>query len=231
MSKNLLWLAGILAVVAFLMMRDRVPTPGPRTVVTATPAVPPQEILIDLRNNAYHADQGLPVEVLEANVKGEMLLKLTLDGSPYSMARIHLTYGDTPRGWTFNLGDSRTNNGHGGDGGTQSRDAEVQIHNQNLGIFGNDFMEGRDHKLRVVKDIIGAEGNEVSIQVSNEDVQYASAATTDGLNSPYLFALAGQQEREGQVNHDLYVAFNRVVSGRGRRGSGLTDVRIELLQP
>lgn len=54
------------------------------------------------------------------------VLRLTLD--PFGLrrvARFDLTMGSQIQGFTFNIGDSSTNNGYGGDGGTTSNSAEI----------------------------------------------------------------------------------------------------------
>ena len=54
------------------------------------------------------------------------VIRLTFD--PYGtrrIARFDLTMGPQIQGFTFNIGDSITNNGYGGDGGTTSNSAEI----------------------------------------------------------------------------------------------------------
>ncbi len=43
--------------------------------------------------------------------------------------------------WSFNLGDSNTNNGWGGDSMTAINDAEIQILNGNLEVYGSDLLD------------------------------------------------------------------------------------------
>ena len=54
------------------------------------------------------------------------VVRLTFD--PFGsrrIARFDLTMGPQIHGFTFNIGDSATNNGYGGDGGTTSNSAEI----------------------------------------------------------------------------------------------------------
>ena len=60
------------------------------------------------------------------NINKLGVLRLTFD--PYGtrrIARFDLSMGQQIQGFTFNLGDSATNNGYGGDGGTTSNSAEI----------------------------------------------------------------------------------------------------------
>ena len=48
------------------------------------------------------------------------------------------------------------------------------------------------------------------------------------MNSPYLFALAGQPDSEGPVNYDIDAAFNKVIAGDYRFGTGVGQVTVTL---
>ncbi|MEZ4717116.1 MAG: hypothetical protein R2851_13675 [Caldilineaceae bacterium] len=50
------------------------------------------------------------------------------------------------------------------------------------------------------------------------------------VESPYLFALDGQSDREGPVNFDIYAAFNRNITG-DRLGVGVRNVTVTLFGP
>ncbi|WP_197046531.1 hypothetical protein, partial [Planktothrix paucivesiculata] len=57
-------------------------------------------------------------------------LKINLgpaSSNPYDVAEFEVQYDGVPTGITVNIGDSSTNNGFGGDGATQSNDAELNI--------------------------------------------------------------------------------------------------------
>jgi hypothetical protein len=54
------------------------------------------------------------------------VLRLTFDPmGDRQILRLDLTMGAQVQGFTFNIGDSPTNNGYGGDGGTTSNSAEI----------------------------------------------------------------------------------------------------------
>jgi hypothetical protein len=58
---------------------------------------------------------------IEMNELG--VVRLTF--GPRRIARFDLSMGSQIQGFTFNIGDSATNNGYGGDGGTTSNSAEI----------------------------------------------------------------------------------------------------------
>ncbi len=208
MRKNLLWLGSLVALAALLFPLGS--QADSRRAVCR----------VDLTTNRYEMTSDAPMAWVQEPSQGRAVLKLTLQR--YRKARFTLTYGERPEGWTLNIADSSTCNGYGGDGGTQSNDAEVQIVGRDLSVWGNDQMIGQPtHKLYDLRDF--ASGT-VVVEVSDGSVLAGKAF----WQHPALFALAGQPDKEGPVNYDLYAGFNQVVSG-GRTGSGLNGVLVELL--
>jgi hypothetical protein len=65
--------------------------------------------------------------------------------------------------------------------------------------------------------------------VSNNFLGWSSFIGSGTLSSIHLFALNGQADFEGPVNHDIYAAFNRVISDTSRVGTGVGSVTIDLL--
>lgn len=175
---------------------------------------------VDLKKDTFEMSPGAPMRWVTEPRQGQAVLELSMKG--YRKARFVLTFAD-PSGWVLNVADSSTCNGYGGDAGTQSNDAEVQIVGRTLSVWGNDRLIGREtHKLYEVPDF--ASGT-VTLEIANESV----SAGTSRWTGPELFALAGQPDREGPVNDDIYAGFNTVVSG-GRTGQGLTLARVELVR-
>jgi hypothetical protein len=73
---------------------------------------------------------------------------------------------------------------------------------------------------------------QATFEVSNEKVVYDNHdGTASSLASPYLYALAGQPDSEGPVNCDVFAAFNRVIDGDYRSGSGVREVTLRLATP
>jgi hypothetical protein len=124
-----------------------------------------------------------------------------------------------------------SNNGYGGDGGTQSRDAEMQIINGNMSVNGNDHNTPAGAQLSEgnVPNFV-TNGSRVELEVSNEKLAWDNkSGLQNSLTSPYLYALNGQPDDEGSVNSEMYAGFNRVISGPGdRMGSGASKVTIML---
>ena len=63
-------------------------------------------------------------DVRECSAQGVVRLSFDPFGSK-RIARLDLAMGSQVQGFTFNIGDSSTNNGYGGDGGTTSNSAEI----------------------------------------------------------------------------------------------------------
>ncbi|WP_333119850.1 DUF4347 domain-containing protein [Microcoleus sp. Pol17_C1] len=162
----------------------------------------------------------------------EAVAKINFDGK-IKKAKFIVEYDKAPSGWTVNLGDSGSNDGYGGDGSTQSRDAEMQIVNGNMSVNGNDYNTPPGGELtqgNVPNFVTNA--SSVELEVSNEQLAWDNKnGLKNSLNSPYLYALNGQVDATGPVNSEIYAGFNRVISGPGDRiGAGASKVTI-LLNP
>ncbi|MEG4842206.1 DUF4347 domain-containing protein, partial [Microcoleus sp. B9-D4] len=162
----------------------------------------------------------------------EAVAKINFDGK-IKKAKFIVEYDKTPSGWTVNLGDSASNDGYGGDASTNSRDAEMNIVNGNMSVYGNDYNTPPGGELtpgNVPNFVTNA--SSVEFEVSNEQLGWDNKnGLKNSLNSPYLYALNGQVDATGPVNSEIYAGFNRVISGPGDRiGSGASKVTI-LLNP
>lgn len=192
----------------------------------------PVECTIDLARNR-HTCGGIPgLQFINAPAQSRALVKLTLDPATSGFERAVFTveYGEAPKGWSVNIGDSRSNDGHGGDAGDQTYSAELQILEDDLSIFGNDLLLPNPLHLALVENVAGA-GKAVQVEVADGFVGWKSPGRNDRLASPHLFGLAGQRDTEGPTNRDIYAAFNRTISGRNRTGTGVRRVRIQLIPP
>jgi len=207
-----------------------------------SPSAQAVECTIDL-NAATHTCGSIPsISVLSlsnlsaANADSaanddQALVKITLNPvtTPrYTQALFTLYYAGTPTGWTVNIGDSPSNDGWAGDAANFSNDAEMQILNSDMSVYGNDYTPpGRSLLLSAANFV--KSGETPIIKVMNNHLEWNSLTAEGGLTSPYLYGL-GQPDNEGKPNYDIYAAFNRVISGRPDRvGSGLAWVRITLM--
>jgi hypothetical protein len=158
--------------------------------------------------------------------------RVNVDLSPGGKrARFDVTYGASVSGWTVNIGDSPTNNGGAGDSGTQSRDAEMQILDNGMSIFGNDHTVGS--KLLANFSNLSLANRTIDLLVSDLrfDWSNVSPITNGFVSSPYLYALAGEFDTEGPVNYTIHAGFNRVVddaSASSRFGCGVTSFQVRV---
>lgn len=171
----------------------------------------------------------------------ETVLKINFEpASKYIAAIFDVKYDAEPWGLSVNIGDSSTNNGHSGDGVTQSNDAEMQIGvNPDANIppaqYNDLFVFGKDGSpnptLKIIPDVV-SKNQTISLTVANEYLAWnLPNGTASSLRSPYLYALKGQADQEGSVNYDIYAAFNRSIDGTYRPGSGVSQVRVSVIVP
>ncbi|CAL1525900.1 unnamed protein product [Lymnaea stagnalis] len=159
------------------------------------------------------------------------VLKITLPQDDASKRRVVLDMEfENPTGWTFNLGDSSTNNGYAGDSSSQSRDAEVHGNtNSLLGYLSDNGGSGQAFNIPNLysNHLTLLVGDEILVWTADQD-----PTKTNFFSSPGWYALNGQPDYEGPVNYDLYLGINKVISGgnyNGRVGSGLCRVGIKFL--
>ena len=163
----------------------------------------------------------------------QAVIKIDFSG-PYKGAELVLHYGKSPRLWTLDISDSKTGDGYGGDDGTTSNMAEVQIHNRQMRIYGNmlpGYMDATSDGGLLIKTIDGfvTKGSKATINISDEKLEWARGKIKDFLQSKFLFTLNGQQTEYGEVDYNVFIGFNRVVAGSFRNGSGLCSVNIKLI--
>ena len=207
--------------------------PSPVPTPTAQPPVQPFSCTVDLAANRNDCGNISGLAVLDQQ-GNQSLLRLTLDphSTGYTNVRFDLTYSGTPNGTSVDIGDSISNDGAGGDNGNQSNNAEVQIENSVLTVYGNDYTQPGDtidgkRQIKLVRDAVRADET-VSVEVSNERLGINGAGGIEVVNSPYLFALNGQEDRLGRVNYDIYAAFNRTIQHNNSGGYGVAKVVVTL---
>ena len=152
---------------------------------------------------------------------------------PYQVAKLQLHF-MRPRLWTLNVADSPNADGHGGGNGSTSNMAEMHIFNRQMRIYGNSLPGYRDATmngglLMQVRDNFVRKKDSVVIEVSDERVDWTVSGQKEFIESKFLYTLGGQNTTFGDVEHDIYVGFNRIVAGDYRNGSGLCRAAITLL--
>ncbi|XP_071100051.1 signal peptide, CUB and EGF-like domain-containing protein 1 isoform X2 [Haliotis cracherodii] len=176
-----------------------------------------------------------PTPTRDRTCAAQAVIRMDFSG-PYKGAKFLLDYGESPRLWTLDVSDSPTGDGFGGDNGTSSNNAEAQIHNRQLRVYGNSlpgYMEASingGNLLKVVDNFV-KKGAKVSVDISDERIEWVQGRKRDYMESRHLFTLSGQKTEFGPVESNVYVGFNRVVRGKYRSGSGLCRVTISLYQP
>lgn len=176
-----------------------------------------------------------PIEVVYS-YGHELLLRINLDPAQTEYRRVLFVvqYGrGKPTGWTVNIGDSRSNDGFGGDAGHQVNNAEIQVNDGRLSIYGRNGVPRASQELVRIDEAVEA-GSALAIEVGDGRVRWWHDAlgqdSAEEVVSPYLFALGGQTDGKGGVNYQVYAAFDRVVWGAANRnGDGVMRVDIRLL--
>lgn len=153
------------------------------------------------------------------------VLKLTFNQSDRKRAEITMAL-TNPKDWTFNIGDSETNNGYAGDGGSQAHDAEMHNINDNIYFYGSDKSYGLSWGQIFLRSGVVKTDN-LTINVQDELGTVFNGAFYAYINTMKMFALNSQPDFEGPVNNDIYFGINRVVSGDYRSGSGLCGFQVK----
>ncbi|MCI5195555.1 MAG: hypothetical protein D3919_04855 [Candidatus Electrothrix sp. AW5] len=166
--------------------------------------------------------------------KSQAVIAIKLDGTVnldgYTEAIFDIKYGKKRSGYTVNIGDSKTNNGGKGDAGTQSNDAELDIVDNLMSVYGND---GIDHAVdpemyKLLTYSLRPGRSSITLRIKDRFVGWTHLRRTGEHRSEYLYALNGQVDTEGPENHTIYAAFNRVVGTAFRSGEGVSKVSITL---
>ncbi len=186
--------------------------------------------VINLVNNTHNCQYVPAISFVLEPTNSKTVFKVNLEPalSGYTSAIFDVLYGGPPNDWTVNIGDSRSNNGYGGDAVHQSNDAEMQIRNTTLGVWGNDYLTLMEVRNMLNLYNIVSQGDTVSIEVSNYYLGWQVGQRIGELRSQYLYALDGQPDNEGPINYDIYAAFNRSIYSYYRYGSGVTQVTVTL---
>jgi hypothetical protein len=185
---------------------------------------------IDLENNSHNCQNITAIRFIESPSGNKVVICISLDPrtTRFTEATFNIEYKKKAVGWTVNIGDSISNNGFAGDGADQSNDAEMQILDQVLSVYGSDYT-APDARL-LLKSLPVVEGKRASIKltIKNQFLSCGYNGQTSELSSQYLYALKGQRDDEGAVNYEIYAAFNRTIGSSDRNGSGVRKITVEL---
>ncbi|KAH9495528.1 hypothetical protein Btru_013508 [Bulinus truncatus] len=150
------------------------------------------------------------------------VFKITIPPKDVTRRRVLIDFIlNNPTGWVYHIGDSSTNDGYGGDAGTQSRDAEFHLYGTISGYFGdgksNSLAFGHASNVKTRASYII--GDETQVWYYDCD-----PFTANYFHDPDYFALSGQPDEEGPVNYDILVGINRVIGNPEQFGAGACAV-------
>ncbi|HYU31767.1 MAG TPA: hypothetical protein VEW48_06360 [Thermoanaerobaculia bacterium] len=152
-------------------------------------------------------------------------LKIVIPGAPNTctQANIVVEYEGLPSAWSVDLGDSPTNDGFAGDGGTTDHDAELWILNENLALANGGTNPNNPQVFQHLALTDGA----IKFAVKNQFVSWGQ---------PYNFAQAPASQDLFAIpdttvpaadQRAIYLGLNRVISNRlDRTGCGARRVLI-----
>ena len=156
-----------------------------------------------------------------------------------------------PNGWVMNLGNSNTNNGWAGDGGTFSCDSEFDLRVNadsgrlnTLSVYSNDFAEIINRHLLVIDDFfpflvddpdkVQQKIQQAEFIVKDHHMSVKSLSCWSfnvKIDSEYLFRL-NHSDIEGYPDWIYWLGVNRVVhpinGASYRNGSGITKIEFTL---
>jgi hypothetical protein len=204
--------AGVIAVT--------VATAGALLLLPTAAAAVPSACTINVTAGTHNCT-GVPGISILLLSGGRLVVKVTVVAG--NTAHLTATYNQTPSAYTVNIGDSATNDGGGGDGGTQSNDAEMMIQGQVMSVFGRDGTATAP--LLTVPNAALGNGSTASFEVGDKKLCWNFGAYTCAT-SDRLYALNGEPDTEGLVNYDIYASFNRVIGRTDRNGTGVSSVTV-----
>lgn len=158
----------------------------------------------------------------------EATFKVKLSGRCARRACVVLDYSQAPKGFTFNIGDSETNDGSGGNAGGPESEAEVDILNNRMTVWSVGHGPGMLDRLPVQD--LGLEASAFKVCVSNQTVTYGQPFGRSF--TPWdreLFAIPDPFDG----NRDIFIGLNRVIRTLGGPpakppGSGLRHAYISI---
>ena len=178
-----------------------------------------------------------PVSVVDEGVAQSPWVVLKLDKCGCYKIVVHT---ENVWGYWLDLGNSPTNNGHGGDAGTFSFDSELWIHDKDLGISGNDYDYGKCPREShpYVKIHSFADANTYIIQVHDGYVRIEEQGGSGNLvtmpsckpEMPCVFACGrGRRDAEHGMNDSVYwLGLNHVIGTKTPPGIGGVVVGAEI---
>ena len=185
---------------------------------------------IDLENNSHNCQNIPAIRFIDGPSGNKVVICISLDPrrASFTEATFTVEYKKKAVGWTVNIGDSISDNGFAGDGANQSNDAEAQILDNVLSVYGSDYIPPEVRLLLKQSPVVEGKRANITFTVKNQFLACSYNGQKSDLSSQYLYALNGQRDDEGPLNYDLYAAFNRTIGSADRNGSGVRKIIVEL---
>jgi hypothetical protein len=194
-------------------------------------ATPYQTCTIDTATGRHNCRGDIQVVPMADSDRPQARVKVNLDGQGIWRS-VTLRYRTCKAdGWTWHIGDSPTNNGYAGDGGSTQHDAEAQSLNRKLMVYASDI-GGSGLTCQFPGPPTVPEGCVVQQVTVSEDNLRFNPAVYDGApvsqcSSPYLFDFPNYDEYDaedpwGQYENWLYFGLNRTYGSAARNGVGIT---------
>lgn len=166
-----------------------------------------QSCSYDLKTNSQDCtSQYLTVVSPLANKQAVVKLNFASSTSALEKVVFDLYYATStdPSGYTFTVGDSRSNDGWGGDAGTQSNDAEMQIYNTTLDAYGNDqsSLDGVNRNVVHLSDSIH-QGAHVTVTVKNSYLGWSIINPVISGGSTFTYHLQNKWQFLGSVTKEM----------------------------
>jgi hypothetical protein len=189
-----------------------------------------------------------PERFLDSDRNGywETVVEIALDPTKTcGCARWRIFLGSQAAEWIAHIGNSPTNNGHGGDEGTTSDTAELHVVDRRLTVFTAARSVRRQVEKLLEAELPPLTGRVIEIEVCDQSVGVELPARgreeawpgwhLETLHSNLLFSLGpGNGGTADETGGSIYAGFNRVVhridgpASHGRTGAGVRRVEISL---
>lgn len=188
-----------------------------------------------------------PQRFTDSNGDGtwESVVEIRLDPArDCGCARFRLFFTDELSGWMVHIGESPTNNGHGGDEGTSANAAEVHLLDRMLTVYSSAQSDRRKIDRLLEVGMPPLEGRVLEFEICDQSLDIDLVPTLsdpnpprwelETLNSKLLFSLVDAGGATARSDASVYAGFNRVIHrlkgepSHGRVGSGVRRVEIYL---
>lgn len=142
-----------------------------------------------------------------------------------TQANVVVDFEGTPKSWSVNLGDSPTNDGFAGDGGTTDNDAELWILGEDLSVANGGSAAAINNPL-VLQHLALTNGS-IKFAVKNQFVSWGNPyGFVTSPASKFLFAIPDTTVPAAD-QRAIYLGLNRVIVDRADRiGCGARRVLI-----